>query len=258
MRLGEEFIPLFPNIPVLLFTATAPPIKQEQLIKLLKLNNPVRIELNADRPNIKLIKLERPSSEKTKDHLDQILTKIGMELKQQGLTYPIMIFYTDTAVISYAYWFMENFLGEHQYIGVKVPENRLFGQYHKEYTEPMKKHIVSELCKSASKIRLVFATVSLGMGLNAPCIRSVIHYKPPTSLEKYFQEIGRGGRDGLPTIATLYYNNSDIRANRPGITKEMITYCRQNETCRREFILNYFGHKVIDQTLDCCDICDEF
>ena len=103
-------------------------------------------------------------------------------------------------------------MGAAQYVGESVVENRLFAQYHQVYTEDMKKFIVQELCKDRSKIRVVFATVALGMGLNAPHIRRVIHYKPPTSLEKYFQETGRAGRDGQPSTALLYYNNTDIRS----------------------------------------------
>ena len=95
----------------------------------------------------------------------------------------------------------------------------------------MKQFIVKELCKDRSKIRLVFATVAFGMGLNAPHIKHVVHYKPPTSLEKYFQETGRAGRDGQQSTALLYYNNTDIRSNRPGIENDIITYCRDDSRC---------------------------
>ena len=80
----------------------------------------------------------------------------------------------------------------------------------------MKRFIVQELCKVKSRVRIVFATVALGMGLNAPHIRQIIHYKPPTSLEKYFQETGRAGRDGLQSTAVLYYNNSYNRVRYGG------------------------------------------
>lgn len=84
-------------------------------------------------------------------------------------------------------------LGQEQYAGDSIPENRIFAQYHYSYTERMKRYIVNEICKETSKIRFVLATVALGMGLNAPNIRRIIHYKPPTTIEKYFQETGRAG-----------------------------------------------------------------
>ncbi len=95
------------------------------------------------------------------------------------------------------------------------------------------------------------------MGLNAPHIRRVIHYKPPTSLEKYFRESGRAGRDGQPSTALSYYNNTDIRSTRPGIEKDIISYCRNDTHCYREVMLEHFGHEP-DSTRDrkeCCTIC---
>ena len=184
------------------------------------------------------------------------MTAIVQELSAKREQYPLNIMYTYTAVIAYAYTFLERMLGEH------IPENRIFAQYHKEYTELMKRHIVSEICSESSKIRFVLATVSLGMGLNAPHIRHVIHYKPPTSIEKYFQEVGRAGRDGKPAVATVYCNNTDVRSNRPGITKELITYCKQDNMCRRKFLLQCFGSKAVTMNgtgvtfvIHMCDHC---
>ena len=239
----------------MLFTATAPPLKQDELLKSLNVQDPCKVIMNPDRSNIKYVNIERPSSTETQDHLDTILEQIGNGLKQKRRQYPLTIIYTDTAVISYCYWYMEKLLGQCQYDGEPIPENRIFAQYHKEYTEKLKKFIVSEICREESKIRLIFATVALGMGLNVPSIRHVIHYKPPTCMEKYFQETGRAGRDGLPATATLYYNNADIRSNRPGITSEMIKYCRNKNKCRRVVMLEYFGYQP-SQNLVCCDICD--
>ena len=96
----------------------------------------------------------------------------------------------------------------------------------------MKEHIMSELCEEDSKLYLVFTTVAQGMGLYAPHVRHVILYKPPTSLEKSFQETGRAGRDGANRTATLYYNNTDIRKPRPGIIDEMINCCKNDKYLR--------------------------
>ena len=255
-RLGTEFMPLF-DTPVLICTATAPPKKLDELIKVINLKDPHKVVTNPDRANISLEVIQRPPSKDTEEHLEELLKPICCGLKEDPSDYPVTIWYTDTATIAYCYAFTKNYLDKDQYVGNPVPENRIFAQYHSEYTPKMKKHIVSELCQTNSKIRLVFATVSLGMGLNAPAIRHVVHYKPPTSLERYFQELGRAGRDGQPSRATMYYNNSDTRSNRPGITRELIAYCKQNSTCRRRFILDYFGHQINEASARCCDICEE-
>jgi len=242
----------------MLFTATAPPSKQEELIKLMLLKDPVKIIMNPDRHNIFYNVICRPPSQDTQDHLDEILDRIGEDLLKDPDNYPITIIYTDTRVIAYAYRYLERKLGRKQYTGTVTPENRIFAQFHQEYTVKMKSHIVSEICKIDSKIRLVLATVALGMGLDAPEIRRVIHYKPPTSLEKYFQETGRAGRDNKQSEAILYYNATDIRSNRPGLTKEMARYCKTT-VCLRETMLEYFGHKAPEYRIrnKCCCKCKE-
>lgn len=224
----------------------------------MQMTEPKVAEMNPDRSNVTYIKQQRPPSTETKDHLDVLISGICAELDEQGCRYPQTIVYTDTSTIAYSYWLTEKILSqEKQYVGEYIPENRIFAQYHSEYTERMKDYIVTELCKEESKIRLVFATVALGMGLNAPHVRHVIHYKPPTSLEKYFQETGRGGRDGEQAKATLYFNNTDIRKNRPGITESIITFC-ENDTCLRQFMLGHFGYNAPDNryTLLCCSACN--
>ena len=88
-------------------------------------------------------------------------------------------------------------------------------------------------CKAVAKnaekekptVRLVLATVALGMGLNAPSVSRVIHMRPPVCLENYLQEIGRAGRSGQPASAVLFYNNSDTASNRKGMTGDMMMYC---------------------------------
>ena len=85
----------------------------------------------------------------------------------------------------------------------------------------MEDFIFAELCKENPIIRIVFATVALGMDLDAPGISKVIHFKSPTSVETYLQETGQAGRDGLPAEAILYANKTDIQSNRPGQQTEM-------------------------------------
>ncbi|XP_052217790.1 ATP-dependent DNA helicase RecQ-like [Dreissena polymorpha] len=256
-RIGSDLLARFTDIPIMVFTATASPDAQTKICKSLQLKSPKIVCMNPDRTNIKYIKIERPPSSNTDDHLDKILEPMVRQLLEEKDKYPLTIIYTDTNVISYAYAFSEKKMGKDQYLGENIPESRLFAQYHMNYTEKMKKFIVSELGKENCKIRLIFATVALGMGLNAPHIRVVIHYKPPTSIESYFQETGRAGRDGLPSKAILYYNNTDLRKNRPGIQQNIIDYCKNDSRCLREVMLKTFGCPKSENIKDCCCACDE-
>ena len=76
----------------------------------------------------------------------------------------------------------------------------------------MKETILKELCSSRSKCRVVFATMALGMGVNIPSVREVIHIGPPRSVREYFQEPGHARRDNKQSHAILYYNNHDIQS----------------------------------------------
>ena len=94
-------------------------------------------------------------------------------------------------------------------------------------TEQMKQQMLKQLtCKSSnSMIRIVFATIAIGNGVNTPSIRQVIHVGAARTLESHYQEIGRGGRDGKSTKAFLYFNGQDIAANKLGMTGEMKNFC---------------------------------
>ena len=109
-----------------------------------------------------------------------IIQPIAEELKREN--FPLTMVYIESLeTLVYFYQFLNYELKEDQYIGDPIPENRIFGQLHKDYTNPMKQHIISELRKEIPTIRLVLATVALGMGLDAPGITQMIHCRPPTT-----------------------------------------------------------------------------
>ena len=132
---------------------------------------------------------------------------------------------------------------------------RLFGQYHSPQTSLMKSELLTNLTSNDSFARVIFATSSLGMGVDAPNIRCIIHIKPPSSIEEYTQMIGRGGRSGEPCTAKLYYCLADVSNNVDYIDNEMKSYCTNKEVCLREYIMKYFGFACGRQEV-CCTICD--
>ena len=92
----------------------------------------------------------------------------------------------------------------------------------------MKEHILKELVHPCSNLRVVFATVAMGMGVDIPAIKNIIHIGPPGTVREYMQETGRAGRDGSAATAVLYYNNRDIAKNRKGITEEIRDFKHHN------------------------------
>ena len=102
---------------------------------------------------------------------------------------------------------------------------------------------------------MVLAKSALGMGVDAPFVTQVIHISLPSILESYMQEIGCAGRTDLQSYATLYYNKSDIGNNKKHIEESMKNYCRSEDTCLRQQLLDYFGFSITKQS-KFCSVCD--
>jgi bloom syndrome protein len=143
-------------------------------------------------------------------------------------------------------------------------------RYYHAMMDPEAKNEVQQKWQSG-EVQVVVATIAFGMGIDKPDVRFVIHQNLPKSLEGYYQETGRAGRDGQPSDCYLYFSYGDVPALRRMINEDkdkpreekerqhamvnrMVAYCESTHTCRRVQILQYFGEKF--DAAQCNDKCD--
>lgn len=250
----------FPTVPVVALTATASKADVRAIKQSLNLKNPLEVVGNPNWPNIFYKKVFRKGEEV--DFFEDILKPMTCDLKEKKVNYPTTIMYLPLRWCGFAFKFFERQLDDEQYYpscADSLPENRLFAQYHAPQTTAMKEQILRELSSSTSKVKVVFATVAMGMGVDIPFIRHVIHVGPPRTVREYLQETGRAGRDGKQSTATLYYNNRDIAKNREGMSEDIRNFCWLEGTCLRKFLLNSLDAKYPDTKCIghlCCSYCE--
>lgn len=158
-------------------------------------------------------------------------------------------------------------LGDFSYYPARaehISDNRLFGMFHSNTPEHNKDVILRSFTNPNGVVRVVFATVALGMGVNLRDVNTIYHYGAPQSIDDYFQESGRGGRSGDAARSIVFWKASDCPVRKqPTSTRheEIIAvrrYLENESSCRRKWLLDYFDPTCAmpgPNPSVCCDVC---
>lgn len=229
----------FPDTPVIALTATADSATQEDIVNQLGIPNATKFVSSFDRPNLYLD--VRPGQQR----IQQILRFLGSRGLQSGIIYCLSRKGTETLTAK---------LKSKGYDAAA---------YHAGLSAEDRNQIQEDFINDRTPI--IVATIAFGMGIDKSNVRWVIHYNMPKNIEGYYQEIGRGGRDGLKAHALLFYSYADVMQLRKfaeGTPTEAFQLAKLERmqqfaealSCRRKALLGYFGEPLQE---DCgnCDIC---
>lgn len=229
----------FPNVPIVALTATADKNTRQDIQTQLGLEEPAIFISSFDRPNLSLT--VKPGKEK----MAKILDFIKLRPRQAGIVYCLSRKSTESVAAKL----------EAQGLSAKA--------YHAGMSPSARRQVQHDFIND--KVDIVCATIAFGMGIDKSNVRWVIHYNLPKNLESYYQEIGRAGRDGLPSDTLLLYSAGDVIQIRKFIEEggrsqvqlaklERMEQYAMAQSCRRQVLLNYFSEQT-EGNCQNCDVC---